>query len=243
MDGKAGNFDECRGCVEILVLELADCAAVDRIGEIGAESRDVEVIDAPSHLLVGGEADADLAVCDLGMRQQILGGGHDLGHARLVVGAQQRRTVGVDERMPLEERQFREIGHAHRQLTVKHDARRGGHGTHHVAVRIHRHFRHFQRLHFVGQLAQQHQLLVGRGEGPALLRRLRVVGDVFQKSIFEFHILFVTNELLLFGLRTHRVPGHIADQGRIHRKPQPFGAVRRRPLPEVPVGAREFQHG
>ena len=204
---------------------------------------------------------------------------HDLGHARLVVGAQQRRTVGVDERMPLEERQFREIGHAHRQLTVKHDvaavvlldragtdvlaahvgrgvnvrdktddgrrlaARRGGHGTHHVAVRIHRHLRHAQRLHFVGQLAQQHQLLVGRGEGPALLRRLRVVGDVFQKSIFEFHILFVTNELLLFGLRTHRVPGHIADQGRIHRKPQPFGAVRRRPLLEVPVGAREFQHG
>ena len=44
------------------VFQLTLHAAVDRVGEIGAESLHIEEIHAPAHLLVGGEADADFSV-------------------------------------------------------------------------------------------------------------------------------------------------------------------------------------
>ena len=55
----------------------------------------------------------------LGVRQEVFRGGHDLRHARFVVGAQQRRAVGVDERVTLEEGQFGKIRDPHRQLAVQ----------------------------------------------------------------------------------------------------------------------------
>ena len=107
--------------VEVLVLQFALHAAVDGVGEVGAESLDVEEIHAAAHLLIGREADADFAVFDFGMREQVLRGGHDLGHARLVVGAEQRRAVGVDQRVSLEELQFGEVRDPHRELAVQRD--------------------------------------------------------------------------------------------------------------------------
>lgn len=115
------NLDLRAGGVEVLVFEFALHASVHRVGEVGAEGLDVEEIDAAAHLLVGRETDADLAVAHLGMREQILCGGHDLRHAGLVVGPEQRRAVGVDERVALEEGQLGEVGHAHRELAVEDD--------------------------------------------------------------------------------------------------------------------------
>ena len=48
-------------------------------------------------LLVGREADARGCVRDLGVRFQVGDRGHDLGDARLVVGAEERRAVGGDD--------------------------------------------------------------------------------------------------------------------------------------------------
>ena len=210
------DFGACG--VEVLVFQLTLHAAVDRVGEVGAEGPDVEEIDPAAHLLVGREADTYLAVFDLGVCEQVLGGGHDFRHARLVVGTQQRRAVGMDQRVPLEELQLGEIRDPHRQLAVQCDVaavvllddvgfdilaahvgrgvhmgdepdhrgilatRRRRDGAHHVTVLIHRDLGHAQCLHFVAQGGQQDFLFFGRRERRALLRRLGVVGDVFQES-------------------------------------------------------------
>lgn len=217
------NLDLGACGVEVLVLQFALEAAVHRVGEVGAERLHVEMIHAAAHLLVGREADADLAVLDLGVRHQVLRGRHDLGYAGLVVGAEQRRAVGVDERVAHEFAQLGEVGHAHGDLPVErnvaavvllddarldvraahvgrrvhvgdeaHDggvlaALRRGDRAHRVAVGVGHDLREAQRAHFVGQVAQQHQLLVGRGVGFARLRTLGVEGDVLQESVFEFH--------------------------------------------------------
>ncbi len=85
---------------EALDLELAARLAVHRVGAVGAELRDVEVLRAATDLLVGGEADPDRAVRDLRVAHQPVRRGHHLGDAGLVVGAEQRRAGGGDDRAP-----------------------------------------------------------------------------------------------------------------------------------------------
>ena len=227
VDVAALDLDPGACGVEVFILQLALHAAVHRVGEVGTEGLDIEIIDAAAHLLVGREADADLAVAQLGMREQVLRGGHDLRHAGLVVGAEQRRAVGVDERVPLEETQLGELRDLHRELSVEDDVasvvllddagtdilaahvRRGVHmgdeaddrgvftpgrrgdRAHHIAVAVHRNLGHAEILHLVAQGFEQHLLLLGRGEGLTLLRRLRVVGDIFQKTFFQIHNLSI----------------------------------------------------
>ncbi len=82
---------------EGLVLDLAEVGTVQGVGVVGAEGLDVEVLGAAADLLVGGEADADRAVQEIRVVLQPRHEGHDLGDAGLVVGAEQRRAVGVDE--------------------------------------------------------------------------------------------------------------------------------------------------
>ena len=156
----------------------------------------------------------------LGVRHEVFRGGHNLRNAGLVVGAQQRRAVGVDQGVALEEGQLGEVRNPHRQLAVQCDVaavvllddvgfdilaahvgrgvhmgdepdhrgilatRRRRDGAHHVTVLIHRDLGHAQCLHFVAQGGQQDFLFFGRRERRALLRRLGVVGDVFQESFF-----------------------------------------------------------
>ena len=55
------------------------------------------MVGAVADLLVGREADADGRMRDLGVRLQVGDRGHDLGHARLVVGAEERRPVRGDD--------------------------------------------------------------------------------------------------------------------------------------------------
>ena len=81
------------------VLELADLAAVHRVGPVCAEAPDVKLVCALAYLLVGIEGDAYLAVLDFGMMLQIIYGRDDFGDAGLIVGAEQRRAVGDDERL------------------------------------------------------------------------------------------------------------------------------------------------
>ena len=121
MDVAALDLDLGARGVEVLVFEFPLEAAVHRVGEVGAEGLDVEEVHAPADLFVGGEADADLTVPELRMCEQIFRSGHDLRHARLVVGAQQRRAVRVDQRMSLEEAQLRKVRDFHRHAGVQPD--------------------------------------------------------------------------------------------------------------------------
>lgn len=82
---------------EGLVDNLADLAAVQRVGEIRGEPRQVDMPDARADLLVGREAEAQLAVRQLPVRQQMTRQRHQNGDASLVVGAEQRAAAGGDD--------------------------------------------------------------------------------------------------------------------------------------------------
>ena len=84
-------------CRPGLVLDLADDRAVERVGEVGAEVREVEVVGAAPDLLVDRERDPRACAGNLGMCDELGDRGHDLGDAGLVVGAEQRRPVGGDD--------------------------------------------------------------------------------------------------------------------------------------------------
>ncbi|CAJ1853860.1 hypothetical protein OPFLODJI_02786 [Aeromonas hydrophila] len=88
------------GGVEVLVFELAQLAAVYRIGPFGREAVQREAVGAAAYLLVRGKAKPDIATGDLGVGQQVVDGGEDLGDARLVVGPQQGAAVGGNEILP-----------------------------------------------------------------------------------------------------------------------------------------------
>ena len=92
LDGDGGAIGR-----ERLVLDMARGLAVDRVGEIGAEFLEVDLVDAAADLLVGREQDLDGAVLDLGIADQELRRVHDLGKPGLVVGAEQRGAVGGDD--------------------------------------------------------------------------------------------------------------------------------------------------
>ena len=70
--------------VEVLVLDAAHVAAIDGVGEVCAEARDVKEGSALADLLVGGEGDAEFAVGQL-LLDDGLGGGEDLGHTGFIV--------------------------------------------------------------------------------------------------------------------------------------------------------------
>jgi len=78
---------------EGLVLDFADLAAIHGVGGVAVESVEVEVLRPTAYFFVGREPDANGGVRDLGVGQQHLEGGHDLGDASFVVGAQQGGAV------------------------------------------------------------------------------------------------------------------------------------------------------
>ena len=97
MDRHAFDRDLDRIGGEALVLDRAGGLAVHRVAEIGAELLEIDLVDPAADLLVGGEEDADRAVPDVRVVDQELGRRHDLGDARLVVGAEQRGAVRGDD--------------------------------------------------------------------------------------------------------------------------------------------------
>ena len=146
VDAAAVNRHRRGGGVEVFIVDAAHRAAVHGVGEVRAEALHVEPIRAPADLLVRGEADADLPVLQFGMGEEDLAGGHDLGHARLVVRAQGGVAVGDDQALALRPghlREHRRVQHeavfkGHRAAVVVLDDgglhRRAGHAVHHVHV-------------------------------------------------------------------------------------------------------------
>ena len=82
---------------EALEDDLAALGAVEGVGDVGREVAREVGVDAAADLLVGGEGDADRAVRDLGVGEEVAGHGHDDGDAGLVVGAEERRAAGGDD--------------------------------------------------------------------------------------------------------------------------------------------------
>ena len=88
MDVQTPEFCLGAGAIEVLILDLADGAAIAGIGIVRAEAGDVEAVGASADLFVGGKADLQrcmaAALCQKGSCSS-----EDLGDARLVIGPQQ----------------------------------------------------------------------------------------------------------------------------------------------------------
>ena len=125
MDAGSVDGDLAGSGVKILILQLSQAAAVHCVGDIRAEGLQIETFGAAAHLLVGGEADADLSVSHLRMGDQPGRRGHDLRHSGLVVGPQQGGAVCCDQILPLVAGQVRELRDAQPdiQLPVQADVR------------------------------------------------------------------------------------------------------------------------
>ncbi len=115
MRGDAG--DPHRGLIgrEAFEFQLARPAAVQRIGEVGAEIAGQIRADAAADLFVGGEGDADRPMRDLRVGQQMPRRGHRDRHPGLVVAAQQRGAAGGDDVVALLFAQPGRIGRRQRQ--------------------------------------------------------------------------------------------------------------------------------
>ena len=109
------DMDLGRCGIEVLELQFADLAAVHRVRIVRAEAGDIELHDAAADFLVGGEPDLDGPMLELRVRNDVLDRVHDFRHAALVVGAQECRTVGRDERLAHIMEHFRELGRLQRQ--------------------------------------------------------------------------------------------------------------------------------
>ena len=107
---------------ERLDLELADARAVERVGGLGPERLDVEVVGAAPDLLVDRERDPHRGP-RLVRAAEVRDGGHDLGDAGLVVGAEQRRAVARDDVVADARRERRLLGRIEHLARVARAAR------------------------------------------------------------------------------------------------------------------------
>ena len=89
MDAEALDVYLCRSGIEVLVLQFAEVAAVDGVGEVAPEALDVKIACAEAYLLVGIECHTYGAVGYVGIVAQVAHGLHYLCYAGLVVGTEQ----------------------------------------------------------------------------------------------------------------------------------------------------------
>lgn len=116
--------DDCRvGRIEVLVLQAAEFAAVDRVSEIRAERLDVEAVRAAACLLIRCETQANLAVPDFRMCHEVFRRADDGRDAGLVIGAQERRAIRHHDVLTLVALNAREIRYREDDvlLFVQHD--------------------------------------------------------------------------------------------------------------------------
>ena len=101
MDARAADGEFRLGRIEIVVGQISDRSAIDRVGEVGRETVHIEQFrPASPKFFIGSESKTDLPVLPFRMRDELLAGGHDRGNAGFVVGAQQGRAVRSDDRLP-----------------------------------------------------------------------------------------------------------------------------------------------
>ena len=84
-------------CRERLKDHLALLGAVQRIRRLGLQVARQVGVDAATDLLIGGEGDANRAVGEVGVAQQMVGQRHDDGDSGLVIRAQERGPAGGDD--------------------------------------------------------------------------------------------------------------------------------------------------
>ena len=92
--------------IEVLILDGTGCAAVQSIGQLGAEPCYIKLQRAASDLLIGSKAQAYLAMGNSALEQD-LRCFQDLSDAGLVVRTQQGGAIGGDEGMALEAAEHR----------------------------------------------------------------------------------------------------------------------------------------
>ena len=80
-----------------LVDDLAPLGPVQRVPNIGLQVACQPGVDAAPDFFIRGKSNSDRAVREVGMSQEVSRGGHDDGHARLVVRSEQRRPAGSDD--------------------------------------------------------------------------------------------------------------------------------------------------
>ena len=102
-------MDLSRCGIEVFELKFSNFSPVHGVGILGIEPGDIELHHAASDFLVGSKTDADGAVLEFGMGNNILHGIHDFSHTGLVVSTQQSSAVCRDDGFPLMTQQFREL--------------------------------------------------------------------------------------------------------------------------------------
>ena len=103
------DVDLCTGSIEILILQLANLAAVHGVGIFCTEFLHVKLVYAASDLLVGSKTNLNLSVFELRMLHNVLHCTHNLCNTRLVIGTQKGGTVGGDKGLAFVLLDFREI--------------------------------------------------------------------------------------------------------------------------------------
>ena len=92
MDGNAGESDGGGIRREGFIFDLAEFSAIECIGPIDGQIGRQAFVDAAADFLIRGEGEADRAVRQVRMGQEVAGGGHQDGDTRLVIGPQQRQA-------------------------------------------------------------------------------------------------------------------------------------------------------
>ena len=101
MDARAADGEFGLGRIEVVVGQISDRSAIDRVGEVSREMVHIEQFrPASSQFFVGSESEADLPVLPFRMCEELLAGGHDGRNASFVVGAQQGCAICSDDRLP-----------------------------------------------------------------------------------------------------------------------------------------------
>ncbi len=106
----------CARRVEIFIFQFAKPAAVHRIRIVRTKQFYVKIIRACADFFIRRKTEPDFSVRCLFMGQKIFRHSHDFRDARLIVRAEQGRSVGHDQSFSRIRRQFREISRAHHNI-------------------------------------------------------------------------------------------------------------------------------
>ena len=106
------DLDFGTSCIEVLVFEVAQVAAVNGVSPVAGKLVYIEMMSSHTDLLVRVEAYTYVAVLDFVVVAQIAHRLYDFCNTSLVVGSQQSGAVCDDDVFALMGFQLRELAHA-----------------------------------------------------------------------------------------------------------------------------------
>ncbi len=112
MDIDPAHRHHCEVGRKSLHVDAIGPRPVEGVADIGPKSTHIDVFNATANFLVAGEKNSNRTMWDFGVFHQMGRGFHDNRDACLVVGAQQCRAVGRDERTVMQLLEFRIVGDA-----------------------------------------------------------------------------------------------------------------------------------